>query len=244
MGCSSTKCLSLYYVPLLHLFTPLEKTKGAMRIHPALLLLTILFGVLLEAHAEADWSNHPRVMAIRLKIHADKRPDALKEAATLPVNVAVPFLGNWIMSPQKQKDSYYDMARETLLNIPGYENYFADKLKTDKAQRIVDGRTFELLSILGTPKIQALLAPYLFDFEIILGHGDIRPSVMAPVAGLALDRMHLSDAPPEINTGLKTAKDLRAWQQWAIRKKLVPPSSKVGVPAGLFGVTDPGAKPL
>lgn len=209
-----------------------------MKIAFFLFLATLLFlGSALSAEVgakESRESQQARLQEIGERALDGNDPQALAEAATLPRDIAIPFLSRYLWSYEDQKGAYFDAARRAMMNIPGYEKYFADKLAAASRRGGVDNETFDLLSLIGTPEAAAVVAPYLFDFSMTPGDGHIRAEVNAASAAWALGKMNLGDAPAR--PGFHGSAGMIAWQKWAIGKGLVPRTRKAEVPVWLVAI--------
>jgi hypothetical protein len=211
----------------------------------------LLAGLFCSSYADSDKDKADNLRTIKTRV-LQGHDEALLEAATLPAEIAIPFLHKYIHANREKKGSRFTAARSALLRIPHYEKYYADRLAAATAAKGVDEEAFETLAVIDTPECAAVVAPYLFDFYVHKGHGDMLADINGISAAQALGAMTIADAPTTKHPGTYQSKDYIAWQEWAIRKGFVPKSSKVGVPNGFKEAFDdpapesasPNEKPL
>jgi hypothetical protein len=163
---------------------------------------------------------------------------AFSEAARRPRQTAVAFLNHYIQNVSKSSPQY-KKAIEALKTVAGTEEYYQQQLAEAARKGGVDEDAFEMLSLIGSPKAAAAVAPYLFDFTTV-PVGDGFSSTNALSATLALTQMGITDGPTERRESISDLDDIVAWQKWAIRNDLVPKewNARVGLDEGLRRLQD------
>lgn len=209
-----------------------------MRAHFVFLVHALLLSsAITNAQLESSEESKAKLRDIGQRAINGNEPKVLAEAAALPPNEAIPFLDQYMWAYREKRNAYYETARKAIIGIPNYEEYYSDKLRRALENGGVDERTFESLVALNTEKAASIAAPYLFEFNIHEGSGDMLDHVNALSAALALGNMTvISDAPVRKQPGTYKAAEVMAWQKWAIDKGLVPRSKKAEVPQWLIEI--------
>jgi hypothetical protein len=172
---------------------------------------------------------------------------ALFEAAKLPPEIAIPYISYWgtdRVGPRAPSD----IVRAALIQVHGYADYIkADIAKAGAVappyKGMVPWYDFEILSLIATHEAAAIVAPYLFDFQM-RGEppapgsfcGTCTLDANCDGAVLSLELMNWGDAPAGEFSQMDNSAILIAWQKWAISKGYVPKdwSSKVQAPAWML----------
>jgi len=183
---------------------------------------------------------------------------ALFEAAKLPPEIAIPYISQWGTDGPGPRPPSDSVVRAALIQVHGYADYIkADIAKAGAVappyKGMVPWYDFETLSLISTPEAAAIVAPYLFDFQMrgeppspgsFCGTSTLDANCDGAVSSLEL--MNWGDAPAGEFSQMDNSAILIAWQKWAISKGYVPKdwSSRVQAPAWMlqmeaFGRTPP-----
>ena len=165
--------------------------------------------------------------------------DAFFDAAKLPHSVAIPFLFEWASFPGDDRKKG-EAAVRALKKVQGYAETYRKDLAEATRLGGVNDEAFEILSMIGTDEAAAVVAPYLFDFTMVQPRGDLKGSISAYSASVALVRMKIAGAPAGDGDGLHDFNDIVSWQKWAIARSFVPKdwNSRVGLPDNIRKLND------
>jgi hypothetical protein len=198
--------------------------------------MALSLGVAPKALTQVADSDDLKLQSIRQRAFQNNQPHVLAEAVILPPEVALPFLSRCLQVYRNEKGPFFKEALSAIETVDGYEQYFAAKLDAASKSGGVDNESFEILSLIGTPKAQAVIAPYLFDFAMTPSNGHTLSEVNALSAAFSLGNMNLRDAPTKVRPDSYKSKDITAWQEWAIDRGLVAHSQKAHVPGWLIEI--------
>ena len=139
---------------------------------------------------------------------------ALRDAATLDLSIAAPYLGrymlNFVGSPAAA-----NLATEELRKVPGHGEALRQYILDHANGGIVKINTFKVLAMLKTKEAVCALAYFLInDTTPAADGGDYFIPSGKNMAAQALGDMHLATAPTNLRPADYEDKEVAAWQNW------------------------------